>query len=189
MEIIEDRLKEEWRPIKEYEGRYEVSNFGRIKSVERIIVYPSGKKQPHKEKIMRPQIVSPRQSAKRKSITKYQRIMLCKNGKYKGFLIHRLVAEAFIPNPENKPEVNHIDGCGLHNHVKNLEWTSSTENKTHSYNILYQGNIKPVSCIETGEEYPSLTSAAKELGVSVGSIWNSVAYGQSIKGLHFERKD
>ena len=182
MEVTEDESKEKWRPIKEYEGRYEVSNFGRIKSVERIIVYPSGKKQPHKEKIMS---IIPRKALRGR--TSYYCIRLCKSGKYKGFLVHRLVAEAFIPNPENKPEINHIDGNGLNNQINNLEWATSSENKRHCIKNLGNHQLSPVVCVETGERFNSLTEAGRRNGTTGKNIWNATKYGVRANGLHYKK--
>lgn len=112
--------KEEWRDIKGYEGYYQVSNHGRVKSVERFVY---GKlKRIHKERILKPIYRS----------NGYMSIELCKDKKRKISLVHRLVAQAFIPNPENKREVNHKNGITLDAHVKNLEWVSGRENVVHS---------------------------------------------------------
>ena len=84
----------------------------------------------------------------------YLCVNLCKNGKQKTTKVHRLVAEAFIPNPDNKPQVNHIDGDKTNNHIYNLEWCTASENTTHSYYNINTKLIKPVKGvnIKTGEE-------------------------------------
>ena len=98
-----------WRPIAGYEN-YQVSNFGRVKS------FYNGK-----VKILKPALLGG-----------YLRIDLRKNGKRKMIFVHNLVAKAFIPNPNNKPQVNHIDGCKLNNYVGNLEWATQSENIQHA---------------------------------------------------------
>lgn len=107
-----------WKAIKGYEGLYEVSNLGNVKTLKN-------------NKVLKPYI----------SNAKYLLVSLYKNGKRKHKTIHRLVAEAFIPNIENKTQVNHIDGNKQNNNVKNLEWTSASENLKHAYAI----GIKKVS--------------------------------------------
>lgn len=104
---------EEWLPVPDYED-YQVSNFGRVKSLKgRWDKIP---------RIMKPVL-----------ILEYMYIKLCKAGKSKIFRIHRLVAQCFIPNPSGKREVNHHDGHKLNNHVSNLEWVTQSENVQHAY--------------------------------------------------------
>lgn len=112
-------LEEEWRDIKGYEGLYQVSNCGRIKSLSRLI-YNVGHG------------YTKRSSERIKKLgthTKgYLQVQLCKNGANKTIKVHRLVAQAFIPNPNNFLQVDHIDGDKTNNHVTNLEWVTNTEN-------------------------------------------------------------
>ena len=114
-------IPEEWRPIKGYEGLYEVSSVGRVKRLGRKTVTSSGKVRYLKETIRKPQ----------KDIKGYLNLRLSNNGTYKFCRIHRLVAEAFIPNPNNKPQVNHINEDRADNRVDNLEWVTCTENNNH----------------------------------------------------------
>ena len=104
--------------IKNYEGIYQISNYGRVKSFPRN---GAGKK----IKILVPVI----------SMDGYLRVLLSKNNKRKNCFIHRLVAEAFISNFENKPHVNHKFGNKLDNYFENLEWTTVAENNQHAYNL------------------------------------------------------
>ena len=113
-------INEIWRPIKGYEGLYEVSNLGRIKSLKRLVKKWDG------YRIVPEKILTPRANNRG-----YLRINLCKDGITKTFSPHRLVAEAFIPNPDNLPCVNHKDENPLNNVVSNLEWC------TYSYNNSY----------------------------------------------------
>lgn len=109
--------QEKWLPIVGYEGLYEVSNMGRVRSVERVV------KTPYSSYTKKEQIVSQHMGAEG-----YFRVTLCANGKTSHFLVHRLVASAFIPNPKNKPQIDHIDGSRTNNCVDNLRWVSAKEN-------------------------------------------------------------
>ena len=117
-------LLEIWKPIIGYEHRYHISNFGRVRSLEKI--RSSGINSGiHKEFIMK----------NRKSSSGYYSIGLAKDGKTKNFNIHRLVAEHFIKNIENKSQVNHKDGNKLNCNINNLEWVTPSENGKHAYSI------------------------------------------------------
>lgn len=114
-------MKEIWKGIEGYESIYQISNLGRIKS---------------KIKILSPHI----------SNCGYLRIIL----KNKHYSIHRLVAKAFIPNPNNKPQVNHIDGNKTNNCVNNLEWVTASENQIHNYKNLH---LKPSMLGKKGKNH------------------------------------
>lgn len=119
-----------WKSIDGYEGRYEVSSFGRMKSLSKYInTSPSNKKGFYtKNRILAPSVCR----------FGYQIVCLRKNGIAKVFKVHRLVAFAFIPMAisDGKPQINHIDGDKLNNNVWNLEWCNNSENQLHSYRIL-----------------------------------------------------
>lgn len=107
-------MQEIWKDIPNYEGRYQVSNLGNIKSL-------SFKNQ-NFESLLKPSLNS----------SGYYKVELYKDKKSKVFYVHRLVATVFIPNPENKSEVNHIDGNKINNIVSNLEWNTISENQKHA---------------------------------------------------------
>ena len=138
-------MEEIWKPIKGYEGLYEVSNLGRVKSLKRW----------H----------HPRENILKNKFTTdgYYETALLKNGKYKYIRTHRIVAQTFIPNEMNKKEVNHKDGNKLNNCVDNLEWVTSSENQKHAYNLGLQTvsgaaiiNRKRIRCIDLDIEKESL---------------------------------
>ena len=147
---------EEWKPIPGYEGLYEVSNYGRVRSFK----WSSNGK-----------ILSPCKDG-----SGYCFVNLCKDGKVKPRIIHRLVAEAFIPNPNNFPQVNHMDECKENNYFGNLEWCSP------AYNISYgtrtrrmaEKNSKPVVQLDKKgnfiSEFESLTEASKITDIVISSI-------------------
>lgn len=109
--------KEYWKPVVEYEGLYMVSNWGRVKSMN---YNHSGK-----ERILKPGT----------NDRGYLYVELWKNNKRKRYRIHRLVAQAFIPNPDNLPMINHKDECKTNNIVSNLEWCDAQYNNTYGTRI------------------------------------------------------
>lgn len=150
-------MTEIWRDIKGYEGIYQVSNFGNVK---RLVGFGC-----RNERI--------RKTFKKKKYP-YLRVNLCKNNIHQIFSIHRLVAEAFIPNPNNLPEVNHKDENVQNNRVDNLEWCN------HLYNCEYSF-AKPVNQYTLSgdfvREWDSATTIQKELNI-FGSSVNSCCRGK-----------
>lgn len=104
-----------WKAVKDHEGKYEVSSLGRVKRLARVIEDSLGRKRPIQSKILVPFMLN----------SGYQAVKLGD----KHYLIHRLVAGAFIPNPDGKPQVNHKDENKLNNHADNLEWMTKKENE------------------------------------------------------------
>lgn len=122
--------EEIWKDIEGYEGFFMVSNQGRVKSLDRVIEHPNHGLCLIKGKLRRLPI----------SDKGYHKVGLNKDGKTKKFAVHRLVAQAFIPNPESKPQVNHIDGVKTNNNVSNLEWVTNYENAYHAIDIGLHNN-------------------------------------------------
>jgi hypothetical protein len=111
---------EQWKDIPDYEGYYQISNLGRVKSLEKTLII-SGKKCIYKA-LMKKNGISKRG---------YWEVGFCKNGKECRKKVHRLLAICFIDNPKNHPQVNHIDGNRLNNEISNLEWVNNRENSCH----------------------------------------------------------
>lgn len=202
-------MKEIWKDIKNYEGLYQVSNLGKVRS------YPNFS---HKDFFVLKQWIT----------QGYYYVKLFKDGKRKSYSVHRLVAEAFIPNPDNLPQIGHKDennfktGDGCNNCVDNLEWCTAKENanmpkrkdRTFGENNPFYGlhhteetrnkirqkhkgkhlsletkkkKSKPVKCIETGIIYYSAVEAAKQTGLGASHI-RECCRGEAITcgGYHWE---
>ena len=112
-----------WKDVKGYEGAYQVSSFGRVRSLDRKVPSKYGRFRKVKGMILK----------LRTDKDGYYKVNLKKNQKGKSSRVHRLVAEAFINNPENKPQVNHINGVKSNNNILNLEWATLSENRRHAY--------------------------------------------------------
>ena len=188
-------MDEEWRDIPGFEGRYQVSNRGRIKSLPRKVNNNTGTLV-IKEKILK----------QRMDFKGYMRIDINDNeGNHKYLGVHRLVALAFIPNPENKPQVNHIDGIKNHNTVDNLEWATNSDNQLHAYrtglNYVTGKAGKSKRAVlqidpktkEIVNEYPSIADAAKAVGCKQSSNIGQCcrgAYGRkTISGYEWKYRE
>lgn len=157
-------MEEIWKDIRGWEGLYQVSNLGRIRTLPKI--HNSIHPYVTKEKILK---FFPNKDG-------YWLVDLVKDRKKTRFQVHRLVALTFVPNPQNKPEVNHINEIKTDNRIENLEWATRTENNNHGTRNKRSGDANSKSVYQydlQGKyicEYPSTKVAARALGVSVSLI-------------------
>lgn len=136
-----DVIAEIWKDVKGYEGLYQVSNLGCIRSLDRIIINSIGVKTKYRGKLLKQNI----------SKFGYCRINLTHAQKREYFFVHRLIAQSFIPNPNNLPFVNHKDFNKINNHVNNLEWITGRDNIHHYYNTIEStSNYIGVHKLKTG---------------------------------------
>ena len=171
-------MNEVYVPIKGYEDRYEVSNKGNIRTLKSRV---NTLKIP---KILNPEIVN-------KNYTKYARVQL--SNPRQRISVHRLVAEHFLINTENKPIVNHKDNNGLNNSVENLEWVTQSENLQHSQNQgrLYKSQSKGGIVTSTNARIKALEKANSFIGTIFGTWKVTQNLGflpvgkQGIKRIHF----
>lgn len=153
-------MPENWLPITGFEGQYEVSDLGRVRSLSRAVVATTG--------------IRHRQGRIRKFglASGYHVIQLGVRGARHTYIVHRLVAQAFIPNPENKPEVNHLHAPKTNNCADNLEWATRPENTEHAVanDLIAYGEAKPNHCLTESEVIELRSLAAQG--------WSYVALAQ-----------
>ena len=166
-------MEEVWKDVKGYEGLYQVSSLGRVRNVTTTRILKQAKHHGG-----------------------YMLVRLSKNGKAHTCTVHRLAAQSFISNPENKPQVNHIDENKTNNNVSNLEWVTSKENINHGTRTerqIYTQRIiqksRPVIC-SNGVIYRSTREASRLLGLDNSSL-NKVLKGKrkTVGGFTFKYKE
>lgn len=168
----------EWKDIKDFEGMYQVSNIGAVRSLERLVNNKQGKRKVNGG-LLKPQLTH----------KGYLKVFLRKDNKSYPKVIHRLVAEAFVDNLENKPEINHIDGDKTNNRSTNLEWCTRQENIQHSLENglgsrtpaakLTKEQVKEIKQLLTNE---SCASIGRKYGVSRHTIAD-IKKGKSWKNV------
>lgn len=157
-------MTETWKDVLDYEGIYEVSDHGRVRTHKNKTTYSKrhGTRK-WKQRYLKDKTPNGRDV----------RVSLWKNGKHKDFLVHRLVGFAFIPLVEGKDCINHIDGNPKNNRVENLEWCNHLENNRHAFETgLMSSNmkIKLINSIGIEYEFNSMAKASKFLGRSHGYL-------------------
>ena len=157
------------KDIKNYEGLYAVTSCGKVWSYKSKRFLKSSIKK-----------------------TGYCVVTLCKDGAKKECLVHRLVAEAYIPNEKNKPQVSHLDETRTNNNINNLCWVDARENcnmpehiKRKSKSLLNNAASKKVLCIETGVTYPSMSEAARQFSCTPQNIRSACINGFKACGYHW----
>ncbi len=190
--------KEVWRDIIGYEGLYKVSSHGRIKSLAKPRFYGESVNLKNHQNALWPEIIMKPRLKK----NGYLQIGLSKNGKYKTFTIHRLVAKVFISNPDNLPYVNHKDENKQNNRVDNLEWCSPAYNTNYGTAIERfskatrnrpnrKKGIKKVFQYSLDgtliAEFPSANEASRQTGIKQGTISsNCLGVSKSTNGYIFK---
>lgn len=191
LEILDtlDLAGEEWKPIPDFETSYHISNLGRVKRLGRTETYirkDTGKvcTRYYCDKILKPAVTDG-----------YLEVNLVEGAKSSYLRVHRLVAEAFISNPDNLPDVNHKDGNKKNNVVENLEWCTHIENVQHAIRTGLRGSqrgidrsVKAIICVETGQRFANLKEASEQLSIPYSYLSDRVADGKPCHDLHFIRE-
>lgn len=166
-------IAEVWKDAPGLAGRYMVSSFGRVKRVAHNQINASGVEKSHSERVMQ-----------RKKSDDYPRLIIRESGKAKAYLVHRLVAEAFVENPNGYECVNHIDGDKSNPHPENLEWCTHQQNMRHAADTGLTSCSVPVVCSSGsyGFWFPSLQVAMEHTGVSKPCICAAAKKKQKTAG-------
>ena len=153
-----------WKNVKDYENLYQVSNLGNVK---------------RNNKILKPHL----------NAKGYCRVTLCKDGIRTKFTIHRLVAEQFIPNPDDKPCIDHINTDRTDNRVENLRWVTHLENNNNT-NSKYKNSIPVLQFSLDGElvrKWESIRDVEKEIGIKNGTISNCIKANRICGGFKWRK--
>lgn len=155
---------EEWRPINGYEGLYEVSDWGNVRSLDHTVIQRNFKGR-YVETHYKGKILTHGRGRKN-----YMRMTLCKNNVTERKWLHRLVAEAFIPNPSNKPFIDHRDGNPQNNNVENLQWVTTKEN-----------NNNPITLERLRESKIGCKNRETKKVARCDAVWNILEVYDSLK--------
>ena len=178
---------ERWRPVKDFETSYAVSNFGRVKRLARVDTFIRKDTGKEVERHVSEMIL------KLQDADKYYEVNLFQGDRSVFRDVHRMVAQAFIPNPNNLPQVNHINGDKHDNRAENLEWCTSQHNVQHSIQTGLRPSLKgsdrspkQVRCIETGQVFDTVKAAAEAFNADPQFLSERTAKGKTCHGYHFE---
>lgn len=161
-------MKVIWKDILKYDGQYQISSNGQVRS------FKQNKDVPH--------LIKPFEDR-----DGYLCVRLTKDGTKRQYRIHRLVAETFLFNRDNKPTVNHKDGNKHNNCIDNLEWATYCEQIRHVVdNNLRSSQSVQVMCIETGQKFPSKRNAETSLGIMKNGVSRSIRSGKPVNGYTFK---
>lgn len=179
-------MQEKWRDIPGYEGSYQASNLGRIRSLDRVITRAASSRRGAYKAKLKGRFIKPVKNTQGYMVVPLGRSNSCAR-------VHQLIAKTFIPNRDGKPMINHKNGDKSDNRVTNLEWCTNQENQIHAVKVLkrpqgaYQN--KPIRCVETGEVFENSIRAAngnKQVANRIRMVANGYYGRKTCNGYHWE---
>lgn len=188
-------MTEIWKPVPSYEGYYEASTTGKVRSVERIVILKDklGNDRPCKYKSRELKPCKREFKNKANALPRLQ-VVLSKDGNTKTIDVHRVIAMTFLENEQGYDTVNHIDGNPFNNSVDNLEWISRKENIRHAFKNNLIHTMKPIAMLNPATKeilkvYPSEAEACRIIGVNQGKIRRSIQNGWKCHGYYWRYFD
>ena len=181
---------ETWKAVPGYEGYYEASTMGRVRSVDRVVVLTNrlGADRPcvYKSRVLKPRVGG----TEDRHILPRCQVVLSKDGDTKSIQVQRIIAETFIPNPDRLETVNHKDGNPQNNAVENLEWASRAENNRHAFKNNLIHTMKPVTMYDAGMRpiatFPGEAEACRRIGISQGKVGFAARTGRMCRGYYWK---
>lgn len=177
-------MSEIWKPIKDFEGLYEVSSTGKVRGVDRILHYRDNRTKLWKGKELAHSIKN----------DGYHKVTLMKDGKAYYFMVHRLVAQTFIPNPNNLPQVNHKDENPANNNVNNLEWCDNDYNQsygTRGKRLSTKQRNDPKKSqkiyVEGIGDFPSIKEFCRQFNLNYSGVKGAVSNNRPYKNFNIRR--
>jgi hypothetical protein len=188
-------MEEIWKPVPNYEGYYEASSNGLVRSVERVVILKNKKGQ-DRPCLFKGKVLKPCEKIYKNKVNAMTRkqVVLSKDGKTRTFDVHKVIAMTFLENPNNYDTINHKDGNPHNNKAENLEWVSRADNIRHAFKNALIHTMKPIAMLDANTRevlkvYPSEAEACRQIGVGQGKIRVCIQKGWKKHGYYWRYYD